>query len=135
MFALSWDPDSLKEIAMLAGLGVLLDQRVQQAASGVAALIVERAQANTWERFMNPTGALAESLYQVADSPYEIQVGSDLPYAHRREYGFKGPDSLGRMFPNDPAAHYLEDAMNEVAQSGEGMELLQNAVISILGGV
>lgn len=116
-WSISFDPQSLGEIARFAGWEAYLSPEVQAALQKGAQTIQGAAIANTWASFRNPMGALAGSIEVVPNSPYEIQLTVGVPYGHRREYGFKGPDSLGRMFPNDPAAHYMENAMNANQQA------------------
>ncbi len=110
-FAMGFDARSQGAIRALENFDVLLmTPAVQAILSRSADLITLAAVANTWARFMNPSGYLASTIHPVAESPYAIVVGVDAPYGHRREFSFKGPDSLGRYFPNDPAAYYLTDA-------------------------
>lgn len=41
------------------------------------------------------------------------EVGSPLPYARRREFGFSGKtDSLGRHYTNDPGGFYMKKAIS-----------------------
>jgi hypothetical protein len=63
--------------------------------------------------FMNPSGILEESVEVRLQSEYRAWIGSALPYAHRREWSFKGPDSLGRLFPTDPATHMARKALKD----------------------
>jgi hypothetical protein len=130
MFSISWSPESLKQIAQLVGMAGMLSPVIQQALSKGGDAIVETAVANTWERFRNPSGELASSIHKLEQSPFELLVGSDDPKAHRREFSFKGPDALGRMFPNDPAAFYLTDAMS--MRQDDILELLQQGVQTLL---
>jgi HK97 gp10 family phage protein len=57
------------------------------------------------------TGSLRRSI-QVKERDGEILVGSDLPYAARIEYGFRGTDSRGRSY-NQPPQPYLRPAFDE----------------------
>lgn len=41
-----------------------------------------------------------------------VAVGTDEPYARRIEYGFNGPDRLGRVF-HQPARPYLRPAVDK----------------------
>lgn len=112
MFSLEFDPRSLEALAHLAEFDILLAGSVQAALSHAGDILVQSAVMNTWERFANPTGALAGSIVAVRDNPYTVEVGSDSPYAARREYGFSGQtDSLGRYYANDPGVFYLTDAL------------------------
>lgn len=111
-FSLSFDPAALSEIAQFAGFSVYLSDEVQSALTSAGSILVASVQGNM--HWMNPTGALEASIHVVNDSPYEIEVGSDLPYARRREFGFTGMvDSLGRYFPYDPPAYYFAAAASQ----------------------
>lgn len=113
MFTAMLDNFSIGELVRLRGFSALLDPEIQQAFQEAGTLLVGAVQANTWTAFMNPTGVLAGSVYFYVISADEIAVVVGVPYGHRREYSFKGPDSLGRMFPNDPAEPYLIPAMEQ----------------------
>jgi hypothetical protein len=130
-FSISFDQRSLSEIAQLQGFDVLLAPETQEAMGKGGDLLVDASVANTWARFQKPSGYLASTLHKIVTSPYEIQIGSDAPHAHRREFSFKGPDSLGRYFPNDPSAFYMTDAMNDNAQ--DVLKLIDNGVENALG--
>lgn len=113
---MSFSPESLKEISLLYGLNILNEVEFQAAMSQGGDVLVQAAQDNTWSIFMNPGGDLASTIHKVEDSPYEMRIMVDSPYGHRREYSFKGPDSLGRMFPNDPEQPYLRPALADNEQ-------------------
>lgn len=114
-FSVSFDPRSISEIAQLYGFGVLLSHEVQAAFREGGSLLVKSVQgAMHWE---NPSGDLERSIRPVHDSPYELQVGSDLPYARRRELGFSGrTDRLGRYYAKDDGAFYMKRGF-EASQS------------------
>lgn len=116
-FTASFDTHSLSEIANFVSFPVYLAQETQDALSQGGDLLVADAVANTWSSFKNPTGQLASSIGKVLVSPYELQIGASVPWAHRREFSFKGPDSLGRLFPNDPAAFYFTNALQADQQA------------------
>ena len=126
-FTLSFQPSSLAEIAQMYGLKTLLEPEVQAAMAAAGTLLANAAEANTWQVFTNPSGALASTITPVMDTPYEVQIGSDSPYARRREYGFSGKtDSLGRFFANDPAKPYMQPAFNDNEQAV--LQLIEAAV-------
>jgi hypothetical protein len=113
-WSLSFNPGSLEELTRMAGMAALLDPEITAALTRGAEMVVTTAQANTWDVFDNPTGTLASRIYAYVKSPSEVAVGvRDIPYAHRREYSFYGPDSLGRVYPNDIPRPYLEPALEE----------------------
>lgn len=126
-FAALLDTESLNKLVHLAGFAVLLDPEIQAALTQAGKQITEAAQANTWQVFDHPSGALAESIYPWLDSPEELQIVVGVPYGHRREYGFSGQtDSLGRYFANDPARPYLVPAL--VANEEAVQQLIGQAV-------
>lgn len=47
------------------------------------------------------------------DGVFAARVGPTTVYARRQELGFKGPDSLGRIFHHDPGWPYVKPAMRE----------------------
>jgi hypothetical protein len=130
-FAMSFDPASMSEIAQFAGFQAYLSEEVQGAMTEAGQLLAEAAAARTWVVFANPSGRLAGSIMPVLDSPYEVQIGSDLPYARRREYGFSGKtDSLGRHYANDPGKPYFGPALEDNRQAV--LQLLDKAVLAAL---
>ena len=134
MLSMSFDDKSMKELVAFAGFGTLLSEEVQTALKQAGELLTQAAVANTWEVFANPTGQLASTLGIVVESPFEIIVGSDSPYAARREYGFSGQtDSLGRYFANDPAKPYLGPALQDNQQAV--LQLIDAAVEKALARV
>jgi hypothetical protein len=135
MFNVGWDARSLKIIQEMGYSDVLLAGAIQSGLDYSGRILIAHMQRLMGERFKNPTGQLSESLYEVKDSPYEVTIGSDLPYAHRRDVSFTGPDSLGRMFPNDPAAYYAEDGMNEsLDEISARMTVLIEQYLARIGG-
>lgn len=62
--------------------------------------------------WVNPTGDLEDSIYTDSSVPdaFTAIIGSELPYAHRRNDGFDGMDSLGRVY-DDLGAYFLDDAL------------------------
>lgn len=110
-FSMSFSPEALSAIAQLSGFPTLLSSEVQKAMKEGGDLLVPAIQgAMNWK---NPSGDLEDSIHVITDSPYELQIGSDLPYARRRNYGFSGmTDSMGRYYANDPGAFFMEDGMN-----------------------
>jgi hypothetical protein len=109
-FSMSFAPETLKEITQMLGFPALLSPEMQIAMQQDAAIVVQAAQDNADARFANPTGQLRDAIVPVQDSPYEVQVQVQVPYGHRRDQGFVGADSRGRMY-NDQGFYYLTDAM------------------------
>jgi hypothetical protein len=57
---------------------------------------------------------------------YSARVGPTTVYARRQELGFSGPDSLGRVYKNDPGWPYVRPAREQAqlpiqAMAGEVM--------------
>jgi hypothetical protein len=48
-----------------------------------------------------------------AGGTYAAFIGPTMIYARRQELGFKGPDSLGRIFHHDPGWPYVRPALVE----------------------
>ncbi len=112
-FSISFDPESLSRIAQFAGFGVLLSDNVQNAMQEAGSLLVASVRgAMHWQNPGNDD--LSNSIAVQTQSPYEILVGSDLPYARRRDWGFVGTDSLGRTY-NDQGAFYMESGFDQAA--------------------
>jgi hypothetical protein len=125
---MSLAPASLTEIAQFAGISTLLQPEVQHAMEQGSDIIIAASRANmNWK---NPSGDLESSMRRMSETPYEIVAGSDLPYARRREQGFDGADSLGRVY-HDVGAFFLSSAMEDNEQ--QVLTLIENAVNKTLG--
>lgn len=130
ILSLEFSPDSLREIARFAGIPALLAPQVQAAMDQGAEIIVAASQGNM--HWKNPTGRLEASMHRIVQTPYSIIVGSDLPYARRRELGFSGTDSRGRTY-NDKGAFFLTQAIEDNERTV--LILLDDAVMSVVGGM
>jgi len=112
MFNISFDAQSLAEIAQFYGFKTLLSSGVQAALKQGGTTLVEAIRADMhWQNGTGGEGPLGQSIVQIFDSPYELQVGSGLPYARRRNSGFDGADSLGRVY-HDEGAFFMEHGMD-----------------------
>lgn len=122
LFNLFLDSDAQNTIARMAALTNNMPRYRLFAAEAVGKVIVGMIPSETdWK---NGTGTL-DSSFTMTPRPYGAEVGSDLPYARRREFSFKGPDSLGRMFPNDPAAYYLKKTLQDLpSQANDALKQL-----------
>ena len=88
--------------------------QIQQARDDVGGKIIKGIKTYAVSKFKNPTGTLAGSFDQQVTSDTN-EVGSDLPYARRREFGFSGKtDSRGRFYQDDPGQIYMMDAITDV---------------------
>jgi HK97 gp10 family phage protein len=52
------------------------------------------------------TGTLRRSIHVEPVTSSKMLVGTDLPYARRLEYGFIGPDKLGRVYNQAPRPYF-----------------------------
>lgn len=109
MFSMSWDPQSLQQISQLVGFQGLRSPEMQQAMQESGTILQQAVRGSM--HWQNPSGALEDSIESIQDSAYEVQVGSALPYARRRDQGFDGTDSLGRTY-HDVGAFYMESGMD-----------------------
>ncbi len=136
-FTIGFDSRSLAEIAQFYSFSVFLGEEMATAMSSAGDLVTASAIANTWTVFAHPTGKLASSIAPVLDSPFEVQIGTGVPYARRREFGFSGmTDSLGRYYPYDPAKPYMAPALASNEQAV--MTLIEEAAARAwerIGGV
>lgn len=127
---ISFDVESARKIARMAGMSGLLRDYVSLALYDGADLLIEASKANM--HWKNPTGALEDSMDILSDKPYEVILGSQLPYAWRREEGFYGADSLGRVYA-DQGAYFLSDAVDKYEDQIVRLinEAIENALIVI----
>src|SRR5258708_14733488 len=96
----TFDASSFAAMARLAGADIRLRAELEAATGLVAQDVIDDLPAHM--NFQNPSGQLEGSFYATG-SGLQREIGSGEPYAHRREFSFKGPASLGRSFPHDPA--------------------------------
>jgi hypothetical protein len=115
-FSIAFDSQSIREMALIAGVPILLNEKIQGTMRRVSSYLTEKAQAKTWEVFRNPTGKLASTIHPVRPSPYEAQIAVDSPYGRRREEGFDGADSLGRIYHDLPEPYLEPTLLEETAQ-------------------
>jgi hypothetical protein len=108
---ISFQPDLLGVMSQFKGFDAVLRKHIATATEKSAGLVGTGIQG--YMDFMHPNGDLEESVEVRMQNEYVAWIGSALPYAHRREWSFKGPDSLGRMFPNDPATHMGRKAIKD----------------------
>lgn len=132
-FTAMFDTASLEELVRMAGFQAMLDPEVQRALVAIGKMLVSSAQANTYRVFDNPTGRLASSIYFQVPNQFEVQVVVPVVYGHRREYSFYGPDSLGRVYPNDIPRPYLVPAVEENQEFATFV--LENAVNDAIGRI
>src|SRR5260370_32190029 len=102
-FSYTIDPNALAKIKQFAGWKSVLEVELLKAHKKGTESLQDAAKANmNWK---HPSGKLEGSLKPRVENPYASWMGTDLPYAKRRNYGFSGKsDSLGRYFAHDPGA-------------------------------
>ena len=111
-----FDEASLRTVARFAEFQGFYEMRRYDAGQASLEALQREAVEYMDARFMNPTGQLADSLEAQMLTPYEGQLGTNMPYARRREWGFSGmTDALGRYYPNDPGIGYMEAAIRLAA--------------------
>ena len=131
---IGYDAQSLAAIARLQDLEPYLNAEMAIAMDEIGTMLMVTAIVNTWKVFANPTGDLADTIHPVTISPLEIEVGSDSPYAARREFGFMGKtDALGRGPFNDPAKPYLDPALTE--NEDQIMVIMNNAAAEAIANM
>lgn len=109
----------------LTNFNSLLKSNMTLAMLDIEQSVVTDSQLNmNWK---NPTGDLESSMYTDSSVPdaFTAIIGSELPYARRRNDGFEGADSLGRVY-DDPGAYFLDDAL---AQNISYIQLTVNEAV------
>lgn len=132
-FVAMFEPKALRDIARMDGWQpAFAGQLAKVMPQNAQAIIDEIPNVTNWK---NPTGTLDSSFYVMESSPYNAVFGSDLPYAHRRDRGFDGTDSLGRVY-HDVGAHYIEKAIDRAEPRVEEQTYgaAQAALEEITGG-
>lgn len=109
-FSMSFDSQGMSEIAQMYGFSVLLSEELQGTLQAAESPLIQSIQGSM--HWQNPSGTLSDSIAVVGESPYELIVGSDVIYAHRRNDGFHGADSLGRVY-NDDGAFFMEQGIQQ----------------------
>jgi len=116
-FSAEFDSESKALLGKFANLGAHLAEaaawrgEVQSFGSDLAQAI----QSTASSAFTNGTGELAGS-FEVTMTGTGAEIGSNIPWARRREFGFSGmTDSLGRFYPNDPGKFYVAGALSQLS--------------------
>ena len=98
-----------------AAISVMMD-RIRAASPKIAVAGGQLIQRAGMKRTHRRSGTLRRSWKTEAvevDGMAGARVGPTTVYARRQELGFKGPDSLGRIFHNDPGWPYVKPAYEE----------------------
>ena len=109
---IAFEPNLLGVISQFSQFQATLTKHISTATEKSAGAIGDAGIANM--HWINPTGALEGSIGVVMNDPYNAYIGTPLIYGPRREWGFEGPDSLGRVF-NDPGAFFFTFALEDSA--------------------
>jgi len=125
---IGFQPDLLGIMSQFEQFEEKLRKHIATATEKSAGLVATGIQG--YMDFKNPSGQLEESVEVQVQSEYLAWIGSGLPYAHRREWSFEGPDSLGRLFPNDPATHMARKAIKDGSVL---MGVVQNYIEAVYG--
>ena len=107
----------------------LADQAVLRALTSGAELIRNPAA----QKAPYKTGTLKRSIHIEKGEGMEVLIGPDAPYGARIEFGYVGPDKLGRTF-HQPAQPYLRPAFDEnkdaaIREVGEALSILLEAAL------
>lgn len=111
-FTYTIDPSAIAKIKRFSGWQSVLEDELLKAHKKSDEGLQDAAQTNM--HWKNPSGKLSGSLKPKIENPYASWMGTDLPYAMRRERGFSGKtDSLGRYYAHDPGAFYMDKALKQ----------------------
>ena len=129
----SVDLEGAKLAASLLGVSSLLADEMAAAMTDIEIMLVDDVMGSM--HWQNPTGDLEDSiLTDSSSSTWSAKIGSALPYTQRRERGFSGmTDSLGRYYPDDPGAFFLEDTLD--ADTDYINQRIQQAVQAMFFGI
>lgn len=75
------------------------------------------------------TGNLRRSIHSEQLGALEAAVGTDVVYARRVEYGFNGPDALGRVY-HQPPRPYMRPAFDE--NKDKAADVARAAIIDVI---
>ena len=127
------DGGTMRQIARLKDAPTRINTELEQALDDLAKGLQDNIPAQM--QWKNPSGALAGSFTTTSKlvlnsrgAAFIREVGSELPYSRRREFGFTGrTDSLGRKYTNDPGAFYMQAAIglydtDMLDRIGEGVD-------------
>jgi hypothetical protein len=112
---LGLDPAEAARVrAVLSRFPVTADPYLRQAMELSLTELQYRADQQMMSGFtQNSPGGLASTLQTVVHGPFQGEMGTNSPYAWRRDRGFSGmTDSLGRYYPSDPGILYAEKALS-----------------------
>lgn len=129
MISVELSPESIQELARIAQIPALLPAKITSAMTEGADTFIDASRSNM--QWQHPTGRLENSMRWVMQAPHEIRLGSDLPYARRRELGFQGADSRGRVY-HDRGAFFLQTGIDDNEE--RVLIMLDEAVMSVLIG-
>lgn len=129
--------NALGVVAKLAGFREILESELLTATSQSLDALENEAVNYMYATFINAQGPLESAFYQVIEMGgqwIEGRLINPLAYAWRRERGFDGADSLGRVY-HDKGIAYMEHSLN--AQVSTIEQYFSDAVgrtITAMGG-
>ncbi|MBO0796939.1 MAG: hypothetical protein J2P36_39165 [Ktedonobacteraceae bacterium] len=127
-FRAGFFPEGVRAIAALGNQALLASRLSSASRQGAEKIIKKIPTVTSWK---NGTGRLDSSFYVASSTPFEAAFQSDEPYAHRRDQGFSGTDSLGRTY-NDEGAFYIDKAVNAAAPEVE--DVYEKEINTAFGG-
>lgn len=127
--AFAFSPDILGVLSQFSRFEATLQTYIAAATEDSALVIAVTGQG--YMDFMNPTGQLYSSIEIIQQDASHAFIGSPLPYARRREWGFSGmTDSLGRFYPNDPGTYFFTNALKDESMLQEVAQIYIEAIYS-----
>ena len=111
-FNIFFDEASIAKLAAFPGWKAVLEANLNTALDFDAEIFKSTVKgAQHWK---NGTGTLENSFWAFTSDRLERTVTSEQPHARRRNEGFSGmTDSLGRFYPHDPGAFYLDKGFSK----------------------
>ncbi len=119
-FTVELTPESIAALAKVDRTGIRLEHEIDAAMDATEQdMLTEIPYQQHWT---NSSGALEGSFDSVPTYNFTKntstnirEIGSDLPYARRREFGFSGmEDSLGRLYAVDPGGFYMDRSVEYI---------------------
>lgn len=125
MIDISFAPSPLVVAGKLAEFEAVLVGFLVESGQEAGQIVINGAKANM--HFKHSTGEFEDSLYVVQSGPFSTSIQSDLPYGNRLEWGFYGPDSLGRVYHQE-GLHFMMITLTESVVTSEVAHVYFNAV-------
>lgn len=116
------------------GIGMAVHRAMERTAKGGEGVMKGKASGRPGPRVIwgDFRRSIVGRLVSVAGGVWTIQIGSNAPQARRLEYGFVGPDRLGRVY-NQPPYPYAAPSGPAILEMGG--EQVRNEVAKVIGAV